>query len=109
MWARPIENIVNIKGTPCVLPAHTVYIPEYNYGILELTRQDVRTLLKKMVQSGYIAVNTKSKRTYITILESELYKYPQIKKNTTARASKTEPEKPAQTSEDFNFILNKIN
>lgn len=106
MQVRPQENTLIIRGKQVILPPHTVCISVYKTGIPGLTEQKARTMLKKLEADGYIKVCTVSRRTYITILDTDLYKYPKTKtKTNTAKSGAKQPE---IQSDDFDYINKKI-
>ena len=106
MQVRPQENTLIIRGKQVVLPPHTVCISVYKTGIPGLTEQKARTMLKKLEADGYIKVCTVSRRTYITILDTDLYKYPKTKTKTKTAKEGKQPEKIQ--SDDFDYINKKI-
>lgn len=108
MQARATENTVYYKDTPQILAAHTVCISVYNTGILELSYKQTRTLLKKLQKAGYIKVYTKAKRTFVLILDSDLYKYPAAKKEPTANKQSRKTPAPVSDNSEFEEYKSKL-
>lgn len=109
MKARPINNTVFIRGVQIDTPPHTVVVSTNAMHVYGLTRSESRIMLRKLVNAGIINMYTHRQRTYVTLLDTQYYKYPKRKNGSTANKNATTPADNTETSKKYMHKIKEMN
>jgi hypothetical protein len=107
MKARPTNNTVFIRGVQIECSPHTVVVSTNAMHVYGLTRKAATTMLRKLVNAGIINMYTERKRTFVTLLDTEYYKYPKTKNGSTAKQN-TPTLATAETSKKYMHKIKEI-